>query len=124
MGALLTRIGETPDLIVTSPAIRAESTAELARDAGAWDVELIVDERVYGGGPSELLAAACEHGAAHGRVMVVGHEPAMSSLVRLLTGGSVAMRTAAVAVLDLDDPARHGTLYALLQPRLFERLSR
>ncbi len=125
MGRLLTGIGEAPDVVVSSPAVRAESTAELARIAGGWDAPLVLDERLYETGPAGALSAAHAHGARASRLLVVGHEPTWSLLTRHLTGAAVAMRTATVVGIDLPDdwapePMPRGSIFYVLQPRLFD----
>ncbi len=125
MGRLLSAIGETPDVVVSSPAVRAESTAELARIAGGWHAPLVLDDRLYDAGPAGALSAAHTHGAQAARILVVGHEPTWSLLTRHLTGAAVAMRTATVVGIDLPDgwepePMPRGSISYVLQPRLFE----
>jgi len=126
MGRLLTAIGQRPSLIVTSPAVRATATAELTTDAGAWSCPIVVDDALYGAGPERALDVIEARAAgAAGPVLVIGHEPSWSLLVRRLTGAAVAMKTATVAGIDLreEPPPNHGgILVYLLQPRLFDRL--
>lgn len=122
MGELLRAMGEIPDLVVTSSAVRAEATAELARIAGGWDCPLRVDDNLYGAGPDEVLAIAVEHGDGTERLMLIGHEPTWSLLVRQLTGARAPMKTASVAAIDLAGPSWRdhdgATLAYLLHPRM------
>lgn len=126
MGVALRDLDMVPDLVVTSTATRARSTAELARIAGGWDSRLVLEDRLYGASVTEALAVAAGHAEeAHERILLVGHEPTWSMIVRGLTGGMVAMRTATVADIELDAvtwselPSTRGTLVTLLQPRNF-----
>jgi phosphohistidine phosphatase SixA len=59
--------------------------------------------------------------------MIVGHEPTWSMLIKQLTGGSCAVRTATVADIELHISgwdavtSASGTLVSLLQARQFMR---
>ncbi len=125
MGRLLATIGEAPDHVISSTAVRARTTAELARDAGAWEADIETTGALYGTSPGGALAVMGRAPAAASSLMLVGHEPAWSGLVQRLTGGHAAMRTGSVAIIDLmlaswdNDGDVHGELVALLQPRHF-----
>lgn len=125
MGKLLSRLGEAPDLIVTSSAVRARETALLAADAGEWDCETIEVDDLYGTSAGGALRVASGTPDEVDRLMLVGHEPTWGYLVRALTGAAVEMKTATVAAVDLrmaswrHAPEAAGTLAYLLQPRLF-----
>lgn len=106
-GLLRTR-GIRPPLVLCSPARRTRETcAALAESlAGA---ELCFDGELYAAHRDRLLARLrrCPGGCA--TVMVIGHNPGLEDLARLLTGpadgaAAAAMRqkfpTAALAVLD------------------------
>jgi phosphohistidine phosphatase len=117
-------MGEVPDLIVSSTAVRAESTAELARLAGGWPCPLQLDGDLYGASPQGVLRVAARHGGDAERLMLVGHEPTWSGLIAELTGARARVRTATVAGIDLDisdwadAPHATGTLAFLIHPRL------
>jgi phosphohistidine phosphatase len=127
MGVLLRDLGEAPDRIVSSTAVRAESTAELARISGGWSGPLELDEALYGASPVGALAVAAERGDDAERLMLVGHEPTWSMLAARLTGGSIVVRTGSIIGIDLsvdgwgDAQQARGTLAYALHPRLFER---
>lgn len=112
-----------PDLVVTSTAKRARTTAELARITGGWRSRMVLEDGLYGAGVDETLELAATHAGTNGRVMLVGHQPTWSMTVRRLTGSSVDMRTATIADIAIDAPTWdtlpevNGTLTAVLQPR-------
>lgn len=122
MGELLRSMGEVPDLVVSSTALRAEATAELARLAGGWDCPLQLDGGLYGSGPNEVLAVAARCGGSAQRLMLVGHEPTWSMLLQQLTGARAPMKTGSVAAIDLLGPGWDGrdggTLMYLLHARM------
>ena len=127
MGVALRDLGLVPDVVVSSTATRARSTAELARLAGGWDSRLVLEERLYGASVIDTLGVAEEYGGPADRLMLVGHEPTWSMAVHHLTGANVAMRTATCADIELnavrweDLTSISGQLVALLQPRHFLR---
>jgi phosphohistidine phosphatase len=101
MGRVLTEAGLAPDLIVTSTAVRARSTAALASEAGSWKSETRLEPALYGSGTDtavEVAAAAPDVS----RLMLVGHQPTWSLLVAALTGERVEMKTATVAVIEFE----------------------
>lgn len=122
IGQVLSQEGEVPDLIITSTAVRARTTAKLAAEAGGWDCEVVLDPRLYGSGADAVVQVAA--GAPRvGRLMLVGHQPTWSILVSVLTGDQVEMKTATVASIgfDVEDWAElasaRGTLDAIYRAR-------
>lgn len=101
VGAFLSGLGEVPDLILCSTAVRARETARLAAEGGDWSVDVVLEPAVYEASPGRLLdrLKALEEGPR--RVLLVGHQPALSLLVADLTGGEPAFPTAALARVDL-----------------------
>ena len=126
MGMVLRQIGESPDRIVSSTAVRAESTAEMARLSGGWASPLELSDDLYGTSPSVALTVAAKHGKDAERLMLVGHEPAWSMLTTQLSGGRVAVRTGTVVAIDLDiddwsqASKASGTVAYALQPKMFK----
>lgn len=120
MGSALTTDGLVPELVITSTAVRARTTAELAADAGEWDCEIRLESRLYGSGADMAVQVATEAPAVD-RLMLVGHQPTWSILVSVLSGERVEMKTATVAVLGFDEwPALEsasGRLETVYQPR-------
>ena len=101
MGKLLAEEGLTPDLIITSSAERALTTAELAALGSGYEAELIVSRQLYHADPEDYLAQLRANGGAAERVLVVGHNPGIESLVEALTGEYQRMTTAALALVRL-----------------------
>lgn len=125
VGELLAAAGEAPQLVLTSSAVRARTTIELAAEAGGWDAPVEVVADLYEAPVERLLAAA--RGARGGveRLLLCGHEPTLSETVAALCGGRPPVfPTAAVARIDLelDDwtalRAGAGRLAWLVPPRL------
>jgi phosphohistidine phosphatase len=103
MGRVLTSMDMAPELVLTSPAVRARTTAELASEAGEWGVPVDIVSSFYGGYWSDVVDGVTAADPSCERIMVVGHEPTWSDLVSVLSGGGqVAMVTAAVACLAIN----------------------
>jgi phosphohistidine phosphatase len=126
MGLVLRKMGEVPDLVVSSPAIRAESTAVLARISGGWGSRLEIADDLYGAGPETALTVAAHCGRDAERLMLVGHEPTWSLLAKRITGGQITVKTATVLAFDLNAATwtnvgqADGSLAFALHPRMFD----
>jgi phosphohistidine phosphatase len=122
MGRVLADEDLVPDVVISSTAVRARATAELAIEAGSWETELRLDRSLYESGPQGVLATGASASDA-GRLMLVGHQPTWSMLVAELTGEQVDMKTANVAVVEVevgswdDLPAASGRLTRVLGPK-------
>jgi phosphohistidine phosphatase len=102
MGRVIKERGLIPEMVLSSPANRARTTAKLAIDSGGIGLMILFDKRIYEASASSLLTVLSEIDRATGSVMIVGHNPGLEGLIRLLTGEIAAMPTAALAVIDLD----------------------
>jgi phosphohistidine phosphatase SixA len=108
-----------PEVVLTSPLARARHTAELFLAGMGLTDPPLVDERLSpGAGWGDLARAMAAHPDAR-RVMFVGHEPDLSSVVCLLTGAaSVRLRPGGVACVEfpgIPEPGA-GELAWLLDP--------
>lgn len=125
MGEVIRELGLIPDLVVSSTALRARSTAELARISGGWNSRLVLEDDLYGASVSETLAVAALHGGSATRIMLVGHQPTWGMVVMHLTGSRAEMRTATIADIEMhtaswhDVPQSRGALVSLLQASTF-----
>ena len=117
MAEALLRAGIRPEAIYTSPLVRARQTGEILGEV--FGVPPQADGRLSCGATfGDVQALAAERGLA--RVMFVGHEPDLSTIVYQLTGGLVKMRTSCCARVDADrvEPGL-GILVWLLAPDVF-----
>lgn len=102
MGALLKKEDLVPDLIISSSAARAIATAEAAAQEADYESEIQTTRELYHAWPEsfiEVLNGVADH---YQRVMVVGHNPGIESLVEEMTGEWIRMPTAALAQISLD----------------------
>jgi phosphohistidine phosphatase len=101
MGRLLLDQGLTPELIVTSSAERALSTAEAVALASDYGESIVVTRELYHADPESILEVVGRDGGDAGSVLVVGHNPGMAELVDLLTGVADRFTTANIAHLSI-----------------------
>lgn len=114
------RLNLRPDVVISSPLVRALQTAEIFCEALGG--EPIVDDLLRPGASwGQLGRAMAQHPDAR-RVMFVGHEPDMSSAMVELTGAaSVRMRKGGLACVEfygVPEPGG-GEIAWLLDPDLY-----
>lgn len=124
MGRLLHGLGLTPDMVLTSTATRARDTARLAAESGHWDAPIVEEPGFYGGEAASVIEIAARTKKA-GRLMLIGHEPAWSGLVRRVSRRSIEVKTATVAVIEMpirdwaELPHATGVMVALHHPKSY-----
>jgi phosphohistidine phosphatase len=103
MGKRLAKRRVTPDLLVSSPALRALTTAQLIADElGCARKDIVVDDRLYGSSANGLLAVIHALDQTLARVMLFGHNPEFTDLAHRLSSDIVDMPTCAVAEFRFD----------------------
>ena len=128
IGRFLSALEEAPDVVLSSSAVRARHTAELAKAAGEWGAPLELERELYEAGPEELLERVRARGGDASRLLLVGHQPSLSLLIAELAGSEPAFPTAALARIDLalerwsDLCPRAGKLAWLVTPALLASL--
>ncbi len=90
-----------PDVILSSTANRAKTTAQIIEDKSGFEGDLSTYENLYLGGPDDYLRLVARLDDSVNVAMVVGHNPGLEELVFRLTRESELMPTAAVAKIDL-----------------------
>jgi phosphohistidine phosphatase len=140
IGGWIGRHPPYPDLVLVSPAIRADQTWKIAweamkKRAPQPRVELLPE--LYGADPSQLLKTIRAASSTDPKALIlVGHNPGMHELALALTGsGDAAPRkaltdnlpTSGLAILDFagadwDDVAfRRGRLVLFVSPKLLKQ---
>ena len=117
MADALLRAGVRLEAICTSPLARARQTGDILGEVFGLPPQ--ANERLRcGAGIGDVQALAAERDLA--RILFVGHEPDLSTIVHQLTGGRVKMRTSCCARVAADrvEPGL-GILVWLLAPDVF-----
>lgn len=110
----LRRLGAEPRLVFTSPLPRAAQTAKIV--AKQLCLELGVEKMLGPGFNAEKfqrLVAVQEVDS----IVIVGHEPDFTGVIRAITGGNIALTKAGVALVELEKPGAKGKLRWLFPPR-------
>jgi len=122
---LARRAGVKPELVVSSPLVRAVQTAEMAREV--LQVEATIHQTpalVPEGNPRKVWEELRELRNLEG-VLLAGHEPLLSSLTAWLLGSpelQVHMGKAALVSIEMDQfrGEPHGILRWMISPKLAE----
>ena len=104
MGRFLKATGQVPEGAVSSSAVRARRTLELAQEAGGWTgASVRVTDDLYDVYPGDVLEVIRAEPDTTEVLLLVGHEPTWSETIsELIAGGELRFPTAALARVDLD----------------------
>ena len=105
MSALLKEKKIVPDLIVSSPAIRAISTALIFAATFEYDPSsIIIREQLYESSVKDYLDCIGTLGTQYNQVMVFGHNPVITNCLNSLTTSFTEhMPTCSVAGIRLNE---------------------
>ena len=103
MGKRLAKRDVKPDLLLSSPALRALTTAQLiAEEVGDKRKDIVVDDRLYASSADDLLAVIRTLDMKLNCVMLFGHNPELTDLAHRLSSEIVHMPTSAVVEFNFD----------------------
>ena len=91
-----------PDLVLSSPAVRARETTGIITTTAKLTAEIRYDQRIYEADPPRLVQVLSQIENNFFSVLLVGHNPGIEELISLLTGSSQHMPTAALAKIRLE----------------------
>ena len=113
----LAKLGLQIDAIVTSPYTRAHETADILAQHLDLRDKLSIDKTLAPGFNPESLGKVLKRLPDSKGVVLVGHEPDLSSTIGRLTGGKVAFKKGAVAQVRVSYPSfKKAELVWLAQP--------
>lgn len=88
MGRELKMQGVVPDYVLSSPALRAITTARILTEELNFPVaKIVTDEKIYGGGAEYLVECIKQIDQKFNTVICVGHNPTLTWLFHLLCEG-------------------------------------
>ena len=103
VGERLAKRDVKPDLILSSPAMRALKTAEIiAKKLDYRRKDIVVDDRLYAVEADDLLDVIHKLDDKLERVMLFGHNPELTALAHRLSSKITRMPTCAVAEFTFD----------------------
>jgi phosphohistidine phosphatase len=125
MAAWLAEQRDPAAWIWCSDAVRASSTARFVAEGFDAAARVVEDHRLYNAGPEQLLEVIRETPPDVTSAAVVAHNPGMTVLVNLLSGGEATGNLPTFGVARLDVPAPWaelafgaGMLELLMSPKL------
>jgi len=119
LGRYLQRLGDKPEIVISSPKVRALQTAEIV--AGVVGIPVTTDPRLGEPLDLEVVDSVLTDAGDPERPLLVGHDPDFSELLGMLVGaGTLQMRKGAFARVEVDRPLEYGRgrLRVLLPPEL------
>jgi phosphohistidine phosphatase len=125
----LRALGADFDLILSSPYIRAQETAEILADVFKIKADVAFSDNLIPMGDPDLLIAEMNEKYNANSVALVGHEPFLSALIGLLVSENASMdmtlKKGGVCRLSADDlhHTHKATLEWLLTPGILVEMS-
>jgi len=123
MGAALRSQYLLPDLIISSTAKRARSTARRIVEGGEYGGNVVYSGHLYFEQVERYYRVLAILPDVVEKAMIIGHNPLCEEMLQNLTGQALSMPTAAVACIDLPilswadmTPNVRGDLRFLLKP--------
>ncbi len=124
MGRLLQQQGLTPDVILSSPALRARDTATIVAKYCRYKGKTALIRSLYMADPAEYLKDLHNLSDDFQRALIVGHNPGIAELVEILTTQVVEIPTSAIVNVKLPikrwsslDSKIKGELVAVWNPK-------
>lgn len=90
MGSVLAKAHIQPDLILSSPAVRARMTAiEIAKKVGYKDELIVYDERLYAADCTAIERVLQSILSTQKTVFLIGHNPGLTEFAQYISGHSI-----------------------------------
>lgn len=129
IAAALMKIGVQPNLIVSSPYVRASQTASVLAKALKYRAEILYSDSLVPMGNADDMIGEINDKYSVEELMLVGHEPNLSSLGGVLlvgsTGIAINLKKGGVCCLSVDNlhHDRKAVLEWLITPKISVRVS-
>jgi len=128
MGELLQNEHLVPEFIISSTAKRARSTARAVAKASGYKGAITFNRSLYVAQPAAYIDALCDVSKEYARVLLVGHNPSLEELVKMLTGEELVMPTCSLVYIRLHvnswteiEAKTKGELLGIWRPRDLEK---
>jgi len=102
MGKVLSKKNIKPDLILSSPALRAITTAQLIAKEVNYEKAITPNQYIYEAYVTALQEIVQYIHDSHETVFLVGHNPGVSALAYMLCGLKESLPTCAVVEIQFD----------------------
>jgi phosphohistidine phosphatase len=127
----LKTIGFIPDVILTSPLVRARQTAEILLEAFDSDIPMTIHPDLSPGGDRGVLYRdIAKYRKTVQSLMLVGHQPSLGEIAGEIAWESpdcyIELKKGGVCVIDLESlqDVLRGRLVCLLTPSVLRRIKR
>lgn len=103
MGKLIKDKEMIPSLIISSTALRAQTTAELVAKGCIYQGDIVLNPSLYEAKPKDYLSILETLSDMYGSVLIVGHNPTIEDTIQMLTDSSdvTAISSCTLAHLSL-----------------------
>ena len=121
---LLGDANSLPELVLTSPLVRARQTADAFTGEAAMPGAIVQSWLACGMAPETALEELTAYPDFE-RIMIVGHEPDFSRFIQYALGAfseAVEVRKGSVTCLEISPPSRRATLRFLLPHKLAKHM--
>ena len=129
IASALKELDVKPDLIVSSPYIRAQQTAEILAKVLKYKQELTFSDALVPMGNADNIIGEINEKYSVDELVLVGHEPCLSVLIGTLIAGNpeltINLKNGGVCCLSSDDlhTERKAVLEWLLTPKILSELA-
>lgn len=129
IASALKGLGVKPDLIVSSPYVRAKQTAEILAKKLKYKQELAFNDLLVPMGNVENIIGEINEKYSVDELVIVGHEPCYSMLIGTLIAGNpdlaINIKNGGVCCLSANDlrTERKAVLEWLITPKMLSELS-
>lgn len=90
MGSFMKKMGIMPELMISSPANRAKTTAyEIAEKLGIKKADILLNENLYHASSSEILNVVGGVNDSIEALAIVGHNPGLTYFANMKTGAYI-----------------------------------
>jgi phosphohistidine phosphatase len=103
MGVWMAARGMVPDRVLVSSAVRAQETFGIWCEGAAWEGPSETDSDLYLASAGCICDRLTSLGEETQRVLIVGHNPGLSRVIRTLADRVQMMDTSALAHLSMGD---------------------
>lgn len=127
MSAFIKQEKVSPDLILSSSALRARETTDIIVRLARLRGDLRFDARIYEASVNRLLEVVTQIEKGVRSALIVGHNPGLEELLSALTAQTETMPTAALAKITFNtsnwtNTVKGGELEWVVRPKEWERV--
>ena len=101
IGMLLREQDLVPDIILSSPAVRARETAQAVSIESGYEYDIEIHDEFYLGDPYSFIETLTAMPDQIKKALIVAHNPGLEEFLDVLTGESARMPTSALAQISL-----------------------